>query len=529
MTNYGSHVAKRVDASSTVPQTQKLVEHNIQNKAGGYVFDVGTWHQVERFLILGNEGGSYYAGEKEMTVENVGCLDKAMKADGRRLVDLIVEISDKGRAPKNDPAIFALAYVAAHGSPDVKGYALANLNKVVRIGTHMFQFATALETQRGWGRAVRSAVSGWYNQDAGNVGFQMAKYQQRGGWSHADVLRLAHVKPATSAHNAAFAWAVGKGEAGAANAPDAIRLLGKMQKATSEREILALIADNPTSVWEFIPSEYLGSAAVWEALLPNLKVTALVRNLARMTASGLIAPNSKAAKLVVEKLHDQSAMKKGRLHPIAILAALNTYGQGHGIKGDLKWSPVQTVSAALDDAFYLSFQFLQRDAQRYAIGIDVSSSMAYGAIAGVAGLTPAMASAAMAMVIARTSDEYFMVGFNNKLVPLSITAQSRLADVLKQTTNVNFGSTDCAALIVHAKDRKIDVDKFVVLTDNETHNGPIHVPVAIKAYRAAMGIEAKVAQVGMTATNATILDPNDALTLDVVGFDLATPNLIANF
>jgi 60 kDa SS-A/Ro ribonucleoprotein len=53
-------------------------------------------------------------------------------------VKRIVEISDSGRAPKNDPAVFALALVTAPGSPEAKALAFQNLAKVCRIGTHLF-------------------------------------------------------------------------------------------------------------------------------------------------------------------------------------------------------------------------------------------------------------------------------------------------------------------------------------------------------------------------------------------------------
>ena len=44
-----------------------------------------------------------------------------------------------------------------------------------------------------------------------------------------------------------------------------------------------------------------------------------------------------------------------------------------------------------------------------------------------------------------------------------------------------------------------------------------------------MGIPARLIVVGMTATNFTIADPEDPGTLDVVGFDTATPRLISDF
>jgi hypothetical protein len=35
------------------------------NSAGGFAWAVDDWTRLRRFLILGSEGGSYYAGERE--------------------------------------------------------------------------------------------------------------------------------------------------------------------------------------------------------------------------------------------------------------------------------------------------------------------------------------------------------------------------------------------------------------------------------------------------------------------------------
>ena len=73
------------------------------------------WTRLDRFLILGAEGGTYYITERDLVKQNHDTLVRCIKADGIRAVNCIVEISDRGRAPKNDPAIFALALVLTHG------------------------------------------------------------------------------------------------------------------------------------------------------------------------------------------------------------------------------------------------------------------------------------------------------------------------------------------------------------------------------------------------------------------------------
>src|SRR6185503_252860 len=107
---------------------------------------------------------------------------RCIKADGVRAVSRIVEISGAGRAPKNDPAIFALALVATHGDAKAKAHAFANLNKVCRIGTHLFHFAAYVNAMRGWGRGLRHAVGRWYlDREADDLARQAVKYQQRDG------------------------------------------------------------------------------------------------------------------------------------------------------------------------------------------------------------------------------------------------------------------------------------------------------------------------------------------------------------
>ena len=73
------------------------------------------------------------------------------------------------------------------------------------------------------------------------------------------------------------------------------------------------------------------------------------------------------------------------------------------------------------------------------------------------------------------------------------------------------------------------VDVFVIYTDNETWCGGTHPTVALQNYRNKMGIDAKMIVVGLTATQFSVADPTDAGMLDVVGFDSAVPQVIAQF
>jgi 60 kDa SS-A/Ro ribonucleoprotein len=148
-----------------------------RNSAGGYSFAVDDWISLDRFLILGAEGGSYYATERTLTLENAQNVRRCLTLDGARTVRRIVEVSEGGRAPKNDPAIFLLALAASVGDANTRSAALAALPRVCRTGTHLFQFAAFVQSLRGWGRALRRGVANWYiEKDARQLAYQLAKY-----------------------------------------------------------------------------------------------------------------------------------------------------------------------------------------------------------------------------------------------------------------------------------------------------------------------------------------------------------------
>lgn len=538
MNTYSKHFNTRQTAQSQpIPGRES---EQARNNAGGYSFVLDNWGRLERFLILGAEQGSYYASEQKLTLENAQNVLSLVKENGVEVVRRIVDVSVKGRAPKNDPAIFALAIACSHGNEETKRTAFAALPQVCRIGTHLFQFVECVEKMRGWGRGLRRAVGNWYmSREARQLAFQVTKYQQRNGWSHRDLLRLSHPKFTTGDIRNDIAHWVTKGweSVGPEPHPDqALRTIWAMEaakRATGENEIVRLIRDHGL-VRECVPSQFLNSADVWDALLLKMPMASMIRSLAKMTAVGLLRPMSSAAKQVECRLLDAEALRKARIHPLALLVALKTYSQGHGDKGSLTWSPVQTVVNALNDAFYLSFGGVQPTNKRWMLALDVSGSMASGACSGMP-ITPREASAALAMVTAAVEKQHVFCGFTggyggqSGISELAIHPRQRLDDVIRTVSGLAFGATDCALPMLYALQKKMEVDAFFILTDHETWCGQIHPTQALKAYREKTGIPAKLIVAGMTSSGFTINDPNDAGGLDVVGFDLNTPSVVSGF
>lgn len=518
--------ARKTPQSKPIPGREKDMT---ANNAGGFAFKADSWDRMHRFLILGSEGGTYYVSESDLTTQNVDNVRACITADGLRTVRTITEVSLAGRAPKNDPAIYALALAASYG-PDVKvrAAALDALPKVCRIGTHLFTFAAFIDGMRGWGPALRKAVGAWYlDKPVDKLAYQVLKYQQRNGWSHRDMLRLAHANPIGTGFESLLTWTVqGKQKDGQEPLPDLI-LAFEQAKTADEKTVVKLIRDYGLTR-EMVPTEHQKSPKVWEALLDKMPPTAMIRTLGRMGAVGLLTPLSEASKMVCQRLGDRDLLRKARVHPIQVLSALLTYKSGHGQKGSLSWTTVPQVVDALDDAFYATFDNVEPTGKRFYLGVDVSGSMTMGQVAGITGLTPNMGAAAMAMLVARTEPNYFIGGFSDRFIDLKISAKDRLDSAMRKC-NRSYGSTDCAIAIKHATANKYPVDAFVVITDGETWAGDIHACQAIIQYRKQTGIDSKLIVINMVANRTGITDPIDRGSLDVVGFDASVPTLIAEF
>jgi 60 kDa SS-A/Ro ribonucleoprotein len=470
-----------------------------------------------------------------------------LAADAERTIARIVDISVSGRAPKQDPAMFALALATLSDQPEAtRALGYAAVPKVCRTATHLFQFvAVAKALGKGFGRGMKRAVAAWYDgKPVEAVAYQAIKYRSREGFTHERLLDMArpdaHV--GEPEYDALYRWMIGKDFDADRLHPLVKAHLTAMQAETAA-EIVPLIVAHRLP-WEALPTWANAEPEVWRAMLPHLGLTALIRNLGNMSRIGAIQLLDGSEAAVAERLADVAALRRARVHPLAILQAMAVYRSGHAVRGEGSWTPSAKVLDALDAAFYAAFANVEPTGKRHLLALDVSGSM--GAQFGGSVLTCREATAALALVTMAVEPETHVVGFTSaghhrgqyggmhgggsaELTPLAISPKQRLTDAVAAVSNLPFGGTDCSLPMLYALEKRLKVDAFVVLTDNETWAGKIHPVEALRRYRLKSDIPAKLVVVGMTSTGFSIADPNDGGMLDVVGFDAAAPSVIADF
>lgn len=544
---------KTKQAKRATSQTKKASPAQVKNEAGGYSFEIDELMKLKRFLVIGTEGGHYYVNEKKMTKNSLTNIKKLIKKDGTAVVDTVVNVSHEGLAQKNDQALFVLAMCASCPDENTRSYALANLNKVARIGTHLFTFTTYVDQMRGWGKGLQKAISRWYNEKNPNsLAKQVCKYPSRKvegemPWSHRDLLRKAHTRPASPQHAAIYRY-VTQGEMDAEYLPAYI--WGHEDAKTAKTSELPALIKKYGLVRESLPTEALNDPKVWQTMLDSgMPITAMIRNLGNMSKHGVLKPMSKFEKIVTQTITDEGVLRDGRVHPMNVLSAYVTYNSGRGHRGSGSWTVNQRVKDALDEAFYKSFKFVEPTGKNILIAIDVSASMTWDKT-GVAGLDCRECAAVLSMVTARVEDNYHITYFSSgssrygygrygrrsKSFDYSggigvypCGPKDRLDTVIQRTNGLPAGGTDCALPMLYAMKENIDVDAFLILTDNDTWAGNVHPHQALEEYRRQTGRNSKLISVGMVANDFTIADPNDPRQLDISGFDSSTPQVISNF
>jgi 60 kDa SS-A/Ro ribonucleoprotein len=543
----------RISALAT-PQRHPLAgRRQVRNAAGGYVFAKDLWTQVEDFLILGTTGGTYYVGADRLTMANVDIIDRAIAADGPRVVALITEIStaQPARAPKPRPCLFALAAAAATGDPLTVQAVKAAFPRVVRTTDHLAMFFGYWKNIAGkptlgksgsspvTGRAMRTTLASWFTAgDAHDVAFRALKARQRAtpqgeAMALRDIIRIAHPAGRTPEHAALIGWLAGRigDDQARATLPEVDNFLAA-QAVTSAAQAVRVIRERRVP-WEVLPPAVLTEAEVWAELIDTIGLTALIRNLARMTRIGTIAPFAKATSRVTARLTDAGALARARVHPMDAYLALKVYQSGEARHPGARatcFAPVPAVVDALETAHELSFGNAAPSGRRILVAVDSSGSMTGNQVAANGthlGSAYEVANTVAVMLARIEGAGLHVIDVDTSVHRSRVTPRASLRAIAGWRPS--GGGTDLSLPFTWALQQRLSVDGILVLTDNETWAGRQHPVQALEAYRQTVNPAVRVVVVSLTPAGYSIADHADDGVLAVAGLDASLPKLISGF
>jgi 60 kDa SS-A/Ro ribonucleoprotein len=558
--------------SAENPQSKPMGLQQVRNEAGGFSWPLSDADRTMRFLVCGSEA-TFHCKMPELTLQNAAAIERILflgDADGINLVDAIIDISVSGRAPKQSPAIFALAMCLSKGSDATKRRAVEAVPLVCRTGSTFFELVAYLDAMRGHGRTFRRALGAWYDSKSPEqLAFQGVKYRERAGWTHRDVLRQIKKKfdliqrtpdwsaspPERSMKGEVAHWMV-KGWVGvgvephpdshlrqiwayerakAVGAGDVADLSADALATSREAEIIRLIREYKLPR-ECVPTQFLNNARVWDALLQHMPVGAMIRNLGKMGSVGLL--DSADAQFGISlTLTNPDALAKARIHPIALLSALKVYASGHGVRGSLSWTPQARITDALDAAIYARMGAMAPTGKRILFAIDVSGSMHHTACSGLPHIAAHEAAAVLALTYLKTEPNVQIISFsaidqprrNSGLFTPALSARQRIDDAARTIQSSGNGGTDCALPVIWAGVESRPFDAFLIFTDDQSWAGNVHPAQALVRYREKVNPDARLVSAAVAASGTGIADPQDRGCLGIAGFDASAPAIIQSF
>lgn len=479
---------------------------------------------------------------------------------GKVVVDLIKQTTRENRAPRYGPLLYALALCAKSKDKATKNAAFRSLAEVCRLPTHLFQFIKFADilsgSHKGWGRAQRKGVSEWYNQkhfldNPLKLLHLGCKYRRRNTFSHKDVIRLGHVKPANP--HVAFAiryFVKGKKYLGDFRKTEDIALnlayqyvlaLEKTRKVSTNDtvQLCKLIKEHRFS-HEHIPTTHLGSKEVWESLVSTMPLTALIRHLGKLSALGLLNPGEPKEDYVFNKLCSQTGVQSTKMHPFILLTAWNSYKRGFSGPADHKrsvWEINPRIANALETAFYNSLSNVRPTGGRLLLAVDGSEAMLHRPAHGMPEVSARSAAVALVLAISKIEAQAHRTGNVETVLlldtvrPIVINTQrdndiesaSQRFSVEGTTSNLDPGRA--IQFVDWALENEKTFDAFVLFTISGT---PI-VDVA-RRYREQMSTpHCRFVNVVMTSIDYNVTDPHDQNMLNVIGLDSKAVSLILDF
>lgn len=527
-TKYGS-----ILGTQNAPITTQVKETQVKNSAGGYVFAAGRDALLRRFLIIGTEASSAYASSYDLTKENVTNLLKCIQEDGPGTVRAIVEVRKSGAAYRPDACILALLYAMKKGDLDTRRLATLHFSDVVVTGSDILMALDLLYAlEFGMGRMTRRAFSSWYtSKTPDNLAYQVMKYQNRHNQSHKSVWAACHGKPTAEIEPIVTRFKSGFNDVLEADdkkfVPQLIKDVVNLRRSVNDIDAVTFLIDSNRSItWEMVPNEISNNHSIQKALLKNMPLNAMVRNLGKYTASGLLDAHPEVIKTIVDRLSDADYVKRSKIHPFRLYVAAKQYGMGKGDKGSLVWMPNHRIIDALEKAFEsaMTHNIEVDDTKTFVIGVDISGSMT--ALTPVANISAREAAIVMSFILARQFPNSHVVPFHERTFE-PVRALGRSLSDYVQTFRRDPQGTNCGALFEYASKMRTAPDGVICLTDSETWKG--HHPFRLmKEMRKSSGKPIKSVLVPLVANRLSINDPDDGFAYEIVGFDSGMMSMLDN-
>jgi 60 kDa SS-A/Ro ribonucleoprotein len=330
--------------------------------------------------------------------------------------------------------------------------------------------------------------------------------------SLADVIKMAHPRPATAARRALYAWLIGKTHA-AEDLPEIVRSFEAWKQRGGE------LPDVP---FQLLTAQPLDGAA-WKAIAFQATWQQTRMNLSTFARHGVFA-SKRMTNVVAEKLRDRQAIKRARVLPYQLMAA--ALATGNDVPAP--------VRAALEDAMEIALENVPKIAGKVYVACDVSGSMSSPVTGYRRGATTKMRCVDVAGLVSAAlmrSNDCVVLPFEHDVVNLRLSGRDSVMTNARKLASVGGGGTDCSAPLARLNREQARGELVVYVSDNESWiDAGGHGAATLREWQRfkQRNRNAKLVCIDLTP-NRTTQAPDDESILNVGGFSDAVFELLGEF
>ncbi|XP_062582443.1 uncharacterized protein LOC134244189 [Saccostrea cucullata] len=461
------------------------------------------------------------------------------------------------------PLAYTLAVCARSTNQAVSKKAYEALPIVCKIPGHLFLFISYCQKSldlKSWPRKHRKAIARWYTEnpcyleDPLLLAKHVTKYKKRHGITHKRVIKSCHPNPGRCPTDIRYILCyVTKGIAKATQLKqreggrisqrvvEFIEDVETIKKKNVPEEDLINIIRKQQLTWEQIPNEFLRFKKVWNALLHLMPMTALLRNLGKLTKFGLLQPGSVEEKRVCSRIENQDILKQAYLHPIQILSSLNGYRRGRELRSNQRrWAVNPNIVKSLTKAFMiqLASNRIQMQPKNILIAINVQIAME-NHVVGIPSMNCKQTAIALAMTLRNVySSSAHTITFGGKNTrgqgfdfPLT---EEGLFDTEKVLESIvprkDYEATDFGEPFQYALGNLERVDAIIIMTDHLTTEDQKDIRNHYAQFKQS---KRNTSLITICFKNSgkvpPVADPEDPRMLDVIGVDADAVKIILSF
>jgi len=420
-----------------------LPKTNTLNREGAPAYEYSPQHKLAQYAATGCFGQTFYASADEQ-LETVLQLCNEVRPEF--IAKTALYTRQRGHM-KDMPAL--LCAVLAVKAPGLlaevfervidNGKMLRNFVQIVRSG---------VTGRKSFGTAPKRLIQRWLEKRSDEALFKASVGAEP---SLADVIKMAHPKPATPARAALYAYLIGK--------PYDTELLPALVRAFEafKRDSNGLVPSVPFEMLTALPLP----EDAWKEIARHAPWHMTRMNLNTFLRHGVFN-DRELSKLIAQRLRDPDAVRKAKVFPYQLMAA---YANAHP-------DVPQSARLALQDAMEVALENVPKLDGQVFICPDVSSSMRSPVTGARKGATSSVRCVDVAALIAtalqRKNPDAVVLPFDDKVVPLNLNVRDSVMTNSAELAKIGGGGTNCSAPMARLNADKRKGELVVYVSDNQS-------------------------------------------------------------